>query len=232
VTDDRHSVCVLIPAHNEASRIASTIEAVRSRREVDCVIVVDDGSTDDTAEVARKAGADQVIRQKNKGKGAAMAAGYAAAPETAGILVLLDADLGASAAECVKLIRAVQDDSADMAIGILPPDPDFAASGQIGGLGTVTRVANWAIRRRSETILRQPLSGQRAVRRSVLEKIGPKFGRGYGAEVALTIATLQAGCRIIEVETHFRHRVSGGDLAGWLHRFRQLIDVTKAAIAS
>jgi len=222
-------VCVLIPAYNEAGRIRSTIEAARSQRVVDTIVVVDDGSTDATADIARRAGADVVVRQSNQGKGAAMEAAFRAAPADAQILVLLDADLGASAAECSKLVRPLLTGDADVAVGILPPDPDFAASGKVGGFGTVTGLANRAIERRTGQTFRQPLSGQRAVRREVLDALGGRFGKGYGAEVAMTIGTLKAGFRILEVETHFRHRVTGSDMSGWLHRFRQLVDVARAA---
>jgi len=217
--------CALIPAYNEADRIEATVAAVRSRSEIDYIVVVDDGSSDNTADRAREAGADTVITQKNQGKGAALAAAYAAAPAEAEILLLLDADLGASAAEASKLVTPLRRGEADMTIGLLPPDPEFAASGSSGGMGLVVRLANWGIGRATGRQFKQPLSGQRGVRRAVLDRLGGRFAGGYGVEVALTIGALRAGFQVMEVETHFRHKVTASDAAGMQHRARQLAHV-------
>lgn len=215
--------CALVPAYNEQDRIGATVAAIRSRPEIDYIVVVNDGSADATAE--RAAGADRVITQKNQGKGAALAAAYAAAPAETEIFLLLDADLGASAAEASKLLVPLLRDEADMVIGLLPPDPEFAATGGSGGMGLVVRLANWGIGRATGRQFRQPLSGQRAVRRAVLERLGGRFAEGYGVEVALTIGALRAGFRIQEVETHFRHKVTASDAGGIRHRARQLTHV-------
>ena len=69
-------VLALIPAHDEAARIASVVE--RATRHVP-VLVVDDGSTDDTAAIAEAAGARVIRQSPNQGKGAALRAGFAAA---------------------------------------------------------------------------------------------------------------------------------------------------------
>lgn len=230
-TTDAPKVWALVPAFNEADRIRATISALRSRPEIHCIVVVDDGSTDDTAKIAVAAGANKVLTQKNQGKGTALATAYAVTPEDVDIILLLDSDLGASASEAVKLLRPLMHDEADMAIGMLPPDPDFAAAGKSGGTGIVVRLANWGIHRATGRRFRQPLSGQRAIRRSALEKSGAKFASGYGVEVALTIAVLRAGLRIVEVETHFRHKVTASDVGGILHRTRQLVHVARALAA-
>jgi len=219
--------CALIPAYNEADRIQATISSARSRPEIHYIIVVDDGSNDTTAERARAAGANKVISQKNQGKGAALAAAYAAAPADTEIFLLLDADLGASASEASKLVTPLQRDEADMTIGLLPPDPEFVESGESGGMGLVVRLANWGIHKATGKQFKQPLSGQRAVRRAVLERLGGDFAGGYGVEVALTINALRAGFRVKEVETHFRHKVTASDAAGIQHRARQLAHVGK-----
>jgi glycosyltransferase involved in cell wall biosynthesis len=224
----RPYVCALIPAYNEADRISKTIAALRSRPEIDTIVLVDDGSNDDTANLGRLAGAQITLVQANQGKGAALAAAYAAAPAETEIFLLLDADLGASAAEAAKLLRPILLGEADMAIGMLPPDPEFAASGRSGGMGIVVRLANWGIQRATGKTFRQPLSGQRAIRREVLEKVGGSFAAGYGVEVALTIRALRAGFRIIEVDTHFRHKVTASDFGGVMHRLRQLVHVARS----
>jgi len=225
--------CALVPAYNEAARITSTIGALRARREIGYIIVCDDGSADGTADAARAAGADLVLTQANAGKGAALTAAYraaCAARADADLFLLLDADLGASAAEAVKLLPPLVDNAADMTIALLLPDPDFAQSGQRGGLGLVVRLARWGIRRRTGQVFAQPLSGQRAVRRAVLDTMGGQFAPGFGVEVALTLAALRAGYRIVEVPTFFRHHVTGGDWRSLRHRARQLADVARVVL--
>ncbi len=224
-------VCVLLPAYNEAERIATTIQALRARPEIGEIVVLDDGSTDGTAALARSAGASQVITEENGGKGAALRAAYLAARDRADVFLLLDADLGASAGEAVKLLPPLGRGEADMTVGMLPPDPDFAASGRFGGCGFVVRLARWGIRRRTGQTFRQPLSGQRAVRREVLEALGGAFAPGFGVEVDLTVRALRAGFRVLEVETDFRHKVTGGDWAGLRHRARQFRDVARIVLA-
>ncbi len=224
-------VCVLLPAYNEAERIAVTIQALRARLEIGEIVVLDDGSTDGTADRARAAGASLVLTERNGGKGAALNAAYKAARDLADVFLLLDADLGASAGEAVKLLPPLARGEADMTVGMLPPDPDFAASGQSGGRGFVVRLARWGIRRRTGQTFRQPLSGQRAVRREVLEALGGTFAPGFGVEVDLTVRAIRAGFRVQEVETGFRHKVTGGDWAGLRHRARQFRDVARIVLA-
>lgn len=223
-------VCALIPAFNEAERIAVTVAALKLRPEISDIVVMDDGSADGTAEVARVAGATLVLTGKNGGKGAALSAAYAAARERAEIFLLLDADLGSSAGEAVKLLPLIFANEADMTIGMLPPDPAFAATGQSGGRGFVVRLARWGIERRTRHTMAQPLSGQRAVRRSVLEALGGKLASGFGVEVDLTVRALQAGFRVREVETEFRHKVTSGDWPSLQHRARQFRDVAQVVL--
>ena len=225
------NVCALLPAYNEAARIETTIAALRSRPEIGEIVVLNDGSTDGTAGTARAAGASLVLTKPNGGKGAALGAAYAAAKDRADIFLLLDADLGASAGEAVKLLPPLLNGTADMTVGLLPPDPEFAASGQSGGRGFVVRLARWGIERRTGQTFQQPLSGQRAVRREVLEALGGTFAPGFGVEVDLTVRAIRAGFRVLEVETHFRHHVSGGDWAGVRHRAKQFRDVARIVLA-
>ena len=223
-------VCVLLPAFNEAGRIALTIAALKARPEIDAIVVMDDGSSDGTADAARSAGASLVLTGPNGGKGAALGAAYAAARDRAEIFLLLDADLGSSAGEAVKLLPPILANEADMTIGMLPPDPAFAATGQVGGRGFVVRLARWGIERRTRQTMAQPLSGQRAVRRSVLDALGGRFASGFGVEVDLTVRALQAGFRVQEVETEFRHKVTGGDWVGLRHRACQFRDVAQVVL--
>jgi len=220
-------VTALIPAFNEEQYLPVTLAALRSRPEMNHIIVVDDGSTDGTARVAREAGADQVVTlERNSGKGAALTRGATLIDPDTDIVVFLDADLGSSATEFVKLIAPIASDDTDMAIGLLPADPVLAATGRVGGgSGLVVRMARQGLIRRTGVEFAQPLCGQRAMKLAVLKAIGGKFASGFGVEVALTLAVLECRFRVSEVQTMFRHRVTGNGWPDLLHRGRQFVDV-------
>ncbi len=206
-------ITALIPAYNEASRIAATLAAIRKIPGVTEIIVADDGSTDDTAKIAETAGADAVIRQSHAGKGAALNAAFALS--SGDIILLLDADLGDSAAEAEKLLNPILHGAAEMTIATLP-----TGTGKGGGVGLAVGAARRGIERLTGRRMEAPLSGQRGLRRHVLETVGG-FSEGWGAEVALTVRALRAGFRVVEIPTEMTHRVTGRRPADILHRFAQ-----------
>jgi hypothetical protein len=77
---------------------------------------------------------------------------------------------------------------------------------------------------------RAPLSGQRCLTRRAFELASP-LAPGWGMEVGMTIDILRAGLRVEEIEIELRHRATGRDLAGQVHRAKQLRDVTRALVA-
>jgi glycosyltransferase involved in cell wall biosynthesis len=214
-------VTVIVPAFNEAERITATIEAVRRGLAAEGagddaqILVVDDGSSDATAARAATAGARVLRLERNRGKGAALTAGLGAARGR--ILMLLDADLGASAAECGKLLAPVLSGAADMTLARFPPAPR-------GGFGLALGLARWGVERLGGRRLEAPLSGQRAFTRAVWDRVG-RIAPGYGAEVGLDIDVLRAGFRLVEVPTEMTHKATGRDWAGLRHRGRQLVAI-------
>ncbi len=219
-------ISILIPAFNEAERIEATIHAIRGAGAplADAqIVVIDDGSTDETAIAAERAGADTVLRQTNRGKGAALMSGLPLA--RGGTILLLDADLGATAAEAVKLVGPVRSGAAQMAIATFP-----VTRGVKGGAGLVVRLARWGIRALTGQTMAAPLSGQRALSRALLEEIGG-FAAGWGVEVALTVEALRTGARVIEVPTQMSHRVTGRTMGAILHRAAQFFAAARTLIA-
>lgn len=214
----RRRIDVIIPAHDEADRIGATVAGARAAG-VDRIIVVDDGSTDATADLAAAAGAEVLRLDRCVGKGGALARGIASSGGE--IMVLLDGDIGESACEIAKLIAPVARGEADMSVARFPQ------GGGGGGFGLVKGLARWGIRRFGGIEAQSPLSGQRALSREAWRRIGG-FAFGYGAEVALTIKAARAGLRIVEVPVAMRHRAYGKDLAGFLHRGKQLRHVAYA----
>jgi glycosyltransferase involved in cell wall biosynthesis len=219
-------VSIIIPAWNEACIIAETLEAIREAfahialLELE-IIVVDDGSQDNTIEMATPY-ADRVICHScNMGKGTAMYNGWRVA--RGNYIIFLDADLGKSAGNVQLLLKPLIHDEYDMTIAELP-------MAQIrGGFGLVKGLAAVGIYRLCGYHTRTPLSGQRAIRREVLERIGG-LSRGFGVEVGLTIDVARAGYRIGELPVPFRHRESGRDLQGFYHRGKQFVSVGRTLI--
>ncbi len=207
-------ISVLIPAFNEAERIVETIHAVRELPYSLEIVVVDDGSTDGTAKKAKEAGADQVKSQPNLGKGAALKTAFRMSRGTT--FVLLDADLGETAAEAAKLLKPILEDRADMTVALFPKDP----AAKPGGAGRVVRRAREGIFRLTRRTMKAPLSGQRAMKRELIEACGG-FESGWGVEVALTVCALKQGFRVEEIPTQMKHRVTGRSLKAVLHRFQQ-----------
>ena len=105
-------VAAVIPAKDEAERIAATVRSARAIPHVDLVLVVDDGSEDDTQHVARDAGAVVVRHSHNRGKAAAMETGAAvvamrdADGRAPRLLLFVDGDLGDTAVNTAPLVRA------------------------------------------------------------------------------------------------------------------------------
>jgi glycosyltransferase involved in cell wall biosynthesis len=213
-------ISVIIPAYNEEERVGATVRAALAIPGVDEVLVVDDGSTDQSGACAGQAGARVITLSRNAGKGAALNAGVKAAQGK--LLVVLDADLGDCASQACCLIQPVSADEADMTIATFPLIP-----GKGGGLGFVVRLARWGIRRSTGREMAAPLSGQRAMKWEVWQKVGG-FADGFGAEVALTIDALCSGFRVTEVPTTMTHRVTGRDWKAVRHRARQFFAVARA----
>ena len=223
-------VAAIVPAKDEAERIAATVAAVRAIPGVDLVVVVDDGSADATAELARSAGAEVARHARNRGKAAAMTTGAAYVARHEGVeggehprpLLFVDGDLEASAANLGVLVPPVLEGRADMTVATLPPQKTAG-----GGHGFVVRLARKGIEDLTGFSAVQPLSGMRCISRPAFDAATP-LARGWGVEVGLTVDVLLAGMRVEEVPCELHHRVSGKDWRGQLHRARQYRDVALA----
>lgn len=109
-------ICCLIPAYNEARRIASVVKGAREH--IKDIIVVDDGSADTTAELAEKAGAYVLRHDKNLGKGMALRTGFTHAQKMAyHAVITLDADGQHDPAEIRNFLYAYQGNAGDIIIG-------------------------------------------------------------------------------------------------------------------
>ncbi|MDV3221047.1 glycosyltransferase family 2 protein [Intrasporangium sp.] len=223
-------VAVVIPARDEAERVAATIRAVRRIPGVVTVIVVDDGSRDGTARVAAESGAEVVRHARNRGKAHALMSGLdrMAALQRAGrvepraAVLFVDADLEDSAEAVGALVGPVTAGEADLTIATLPPQRTPG-----GGRGLVVGLARRGIAELTGWTPVQPLSGMRCLSPAAVGAATP-FARGWGVEVGMTIDVLDAGLVVREVPCDLHHRVTGTDWRAQLHRAGQYRDVALA----
>ena len=225
----RGEFTAVVAARNEEATLPATLEALIRLPNLCRLVVVDDGSLDATAPLARAAGMEVVTLSPSRGKGAALRAGLLAArsPGSSGFgvfaqpLLLADADLGASAAHLLALLQAL-DEEHPVAVAAFPKG--VAAR---GGFGLVKELSRRAIARRTGFVSIEPLSGQRALLPRALDAL-PGVAPGFGAEVGMTLDLLSAGIKPLEVPLPLVHRATGKSPRGVAHRARQGLDVLRA----
>jgi glycosyltransferase involved in cell wall biosynthesis len=207
-------VDVIIPARDEQACVGAVVARV-PRPPVRMVLVVDNGSSDDTAGAARRAGAT-VVREPRPGYGAACLAGMAALPADASIVVFLDADGSDDPGLIPALLRPILEDRADLVVGARAP-----GLAERGAMTMPQRVGNAVAARwlRARFGLHATdLGPLRAIRRSSLDALGMR-DRGYGWTVEMQIKAARARLRYVEVPVPYRRRRTGrskvaGTLAG------------------
>ncbi len=184
----KSKILALVPAYNEAARIEAVIAAARGFLPV---LVVDDGSTDETAVLAESAGAAVLRQTVNQGKGAALRAGFRRALDTGQAAVItLDADGQHDPAEIPAFVAAFEADDADLIIGArdfrqMPPTRRF--SNRIGGW-----LFSWALGQP----IRDNQSGYRLVSRRLMEATLASDQGGFEFEVEMITTCVRYGYRL------------------------------------
>jgi hypothetical protein len=201
---------VLVAARDEQEWIGTTVERLREAFPDAGVVVADDGSYDATAAVAEAAGA-RVVRLPRRGKGQALTLGERVCPP--GRLLLCDADVDGD-------LRPLVASAAELAIARFRRRVG-------GGFGLAKGVARTFVEARGGRRMEEPLSGQRFLSARARETVFP-VAAGFGVETRMTIDALRAGLDVREVEVDLAHRATGRDVAGFIHRGRQLLDLTLA----
>jgi dolichol-phosphate hexosyltransferase len=193
-----HRASVILPALNEERGLRATLESVARHAPGVRVIVVDDGSTDTTAQVAADAGASVVRHATTRGKGAAIRSGISATE--ADLLVVMDAD-GTYPAEAVLPMLALLADSHDYVSGVRNVGRRHIPI--VNRLGNA--VLGTAIRALSGSSLRDPLSGMYALHRRALGAVRPSAD-GFAIETEIAVRAARAGLRTAEVPISYATR--------------------------
>ncbi len=206
---------VIIPAYNEEAGIARVIDAIRNTAFISEIIIVNDGSCDQTGVLALKAAQVdsrvQVITHPiNLGKGQAIFSGARACKNS--VVVTLDADLiGLMPEHVYALVKPVIESRADMTLGIFK------------GGKLVTDISHWAT---------PWLSGQRCFRLDMLRYVSREAATGYGLETALTVAAKQRDWRCDHIAwrgvSHPPSEFHRGRWRGFITRARMYAQILRA----
>lgn len=212
-TETLPRVAAIVPAYNEQETLADVVSVLKAMRLVDEVLVVSDGSTDDTVRIARQLGAKTIHLHRNYGKSMAMAIGVA--HTEAPVLLFVDGDiLNLSEYLLGQLVEPVVSGRSEMCIGI--------------------RHRGWLIdffHARTGPLL----SGIRCLRREIFEAVPDEYLKGFTVETALNWACrrLGLGCSTV-VMCNLRHLVKErkrGVAAGARARFEMFRAVFSAWLA-
>jgi len=210
---------VFIPAWNEADSVATVIAGVRERLPDADVLVVDDGSTDETAARASAAGAMVASLPFNQGLGAALQTGYLyALREGYDFCAHLDADGQHPPAEVARLLAEVRADRADLVIGSRFHGEGGSAAGgeEIGGedyKATISRRIGISVFRFFLTLATRQrftdtTSGMRAANRRVMKLFSESYSPDFAEIESLQLAVRQ-GLRVEEVPVRMLERAGG-----------------------
>jgi len=203
-------IAAIIPAYNEEATIGAVISAVKENELIDEVIIVDDGSLDNTYSIAKESGAKVLQMSENQGKASAMEQGV---KETdASVLVFLDADLiGLNSKNLNDLIEPVIKGELDLAIGTVDRR-------------NLKKYIRWFVQK-TDT----PVAGQRVLKRELWDMIPEKYKKGYYIESTISLVAREKSLRVrtivLEGVTHVLKERKYGFWFGMKERikmFRQI----------
>ena len=207
------STSVVIPAFNEAASIGSLVMNLRAAGHWHEILVIDDGSTDETATRAAAAGARVVHHPYNKGNGAAVKSGIRRATGT--FVLIVDADGQHPAADATRLVADL--DAYDLVVGARMSHTQAGAARRAGNA-----FLNWIASYLTEQPIPDLTSGFRAARRECLLEFLHLLPNGFSTPTTTTLAFMKAGysVRFVPIEAGRRQGESkirlGADGVGFL----------------
>lgn len=211
------TISAIIPARDESKAISQVIESLSKLRFgtggsiFDHIIVCDNGSVDDTAEIAAQAGA-MVVKEPRPGYGNACLAALSILPPATDIIVFIDGDNAFYAHQCRALIDAVVN-GADLAIG-----SRRLGRTEKGALSIPQRFGNWLASFLIRQIWNVPITDlgpYRAIRTRVLQRLAMQ-DRTFGWTVEMQVKAIQANMNIVECPVDTKKRIGKSKISGTL----------------
>ena len=201
-------VLVVVPAYNEAGSIQKVIHAIQKTAPNLRVLVINDGSSDDTSQLAQAAGAEVIDMPYNVGIGVAVQTGLMYADEHRyDVVIRNDGDGQHDPEQIPQLLSAVQSDVADYIVGsrFLEKTGDYGTPWR-RRLGINFLI--WLIRRRTRFQITDPTSGFVALNRRAIQLFAHVYPHDYPEPEALVILH-RAGLRVYEIPVNMRERAHG-----------------------
>jgi glycosyltransferase involved in cell wall biosynthesis len=222
---DAVAVSVVMPAFNEAQMVGAQIERIREVMDgTRCpyeLIVVDDGSTDGTADAVRPHAVQLIEKKYNRGYGAALKTGIAAAKYD--WILIIDADGTYPAENIPKLLQAI-------------PEYDMVVAARTGPdvrIPLIRRPMKWFVGRLASYLTRQPIpdlnSGLRVFRKPLVEKFRHLLPSGFSFTSTITMAMLLNDYRILYLPINYHKRVGLSKVRA-LHAYDFVLVVLRTAI--
>lgn len=196
-------VALIVPALNEEASIGPVLDAV-PREQVQRIIVVDNNSTDQTAAVAQRHGAE-VIQEKRQGYGYACFAGAEAAASS-DVLIFMDADGADNPREIPRLLAPIENGQADLVIG-----SRTSGDHEPGALLPHARFGNWLtamLMRRLYGLQVSDLGPFRAIKQPVFAVLQMQE-MTFGWTTEMMVKAARQGYRVTEIPVTYRRRIAG-----------------------
>lgn len=199
-------VLVLIPAHNESAALPQVVADVREHCPEATVLVIDDGSVDETSDVAESLGVNWIQLPVRMGIGSAMRAGLRYARRRhAAVVVRLDGDGQHRAAEIAALVAPIREGRADVVLGSRYVAP---GAGRDGVVRLVQRALGWCLSALTGQRVTDPTSGFCAFSRSAAALLCDRHPTGY-PEPELRLLLSRHRMRVVEIPMQTRSRLAG-----------------------
>lgn len=215
------NVVAIIPAYNEEKALADVIG--KTLEHVDEVIVVDDGSSDKTSEVAIEVGARVIRHSVNLGKGEALKSGFKAIGDDS-IIITIDGDGQHNPSEIPALVRPIVEDGADLVNGsryMNGPEENTPAYRRVG-----QKVLDIATNISAGTRVTDSQSGFRAFS-SKSKNVFRFKDTGFGIESEMLVDAAEAGLKIVEVPITVRYDLDGSTKDPITHGVGVLFNIAK-----
>lgn len=207
------NIAVIFPAYNEEQTIGGTIREFHSELPDATFVIVNNASTDNTAQVARKALTEMaakgvVIDEPRPGKGNAMRAGFNAI--SADIYVMADGDTTYPAQQVHALIKPIQDGNADMVVGDRISMGHYKNENKRSFHNFGNNLVCYLVNTLFKASLSDIMSGYRALSRNFVKNY-PILVEGFQIETDMTLHALDKRFKVVEVPVDYRDRPSGSE---------------------